>query len=129
MPRPLAASGGAVQQVECVEALGAKPPIILLSPRGRRFTHDDAIRLASLEEFTLLCGHYKDIDQRVADHLCDGEISIGDYVLSGGDGPPRDVTEQDIIDLEREATLKLLGTTETQARIKYVLETGKPLRN
>ena len=41
----------------------------------------------------------------------------------------RDVTEQDIIDLEREATLKLLGTTETQARIKYMLETGKPLRN
>ena len=51
------------------------------------------------------------------------------YVLSGGDGPPRDVTEQDIVDLEREATLKLLGTAETQARIKYMLETGKPLRN
>ena len=51
------------------------------------------------------------------------------YVLSGGDGPPRDVTEQDIIDLEREATLRLLGTAETQARIKYMLETGKPLRN
>ena len=51
------------------------------------------------------------------------------YVLAGGDGPPRDVTEQDIIDLEREATLKLLGTAETQARIKYMLETGKPLRN
>jgi 3-hydroxyacyl-CoA dehydrogenase len=51
------------------------------------------------------------------------------YVLAGGDGPPRDVTEQDIVDLEREATLKLLGTAETQARIKYMLETGKPLRN
>jgi 3-hydroxyacyl-CoA dehydrogenase len=55
-----------------------------------------------------------------------GEIA---YVLSGGDGPPRDVTEQDILDLEREALLKLLGTPETQARIKYMLETGKPLRN
>ncbi len=51
------------------------------------------------------------------------------YVLAGGDGPPRDATEQDIVDLEREATLKLLGTAETQARIKYMLETGKPLRN
>ena len=51
------------------------------------------------------------------------------YVLAGGDGAPRDVTEQDLIDLEREATLSLLGTAETQARIKHMLETGKPLRN
>ena len=64
--------------------------------------------------------------ERQADRLLGGR---GQDVLSGGDGPPRDVTEQDIIDLEREATLKLLGTAETQARIKYMLETGKPLRN
>ncbi|MBA4072272.1 MAG: 3-hydroxyacyl-CoA dehydrogenase [Gemmatimonas sp.] len=51
------------------------------------------------------------------------------YVLSGGDGPPRDVTEQDLIELEREACLRLLGTRETQARLQYMLETGKPLRN
>ncbi|MDQ8164337.1 MAG: tRNA (guanosine(37)-N1)-methyltransferase TrmD [Gemmatimonadota bacterium] len=70
---------------EAVEALGAKPPIILLSPRGRRFTHDDAVRLSGLEEFTLLCGHYKDVDQRVADHLATEELSLGDFVLSGGE--------------------------------------------
>ena len=60
------------------------------------------------------------------------DVFIGNqvaYVLAGGDGPPRDVTEQDILELEREAFLKLLGTPETQARIKYTLETGKPLRN
>jgi 3-hydroxyacyl-CoA dehydrogenase len=51
------------------------------------------------------------------------------YVLSGGDGPPRTVTEQDILDLERESFLKLLGTKETQERIMYTLKTGKPLRN
>jgi 3-hydroxyacyl-CoA dehydrogenase len=51
------------------------------------------------------------------------------YVLSGGDGPPRIVTEQDILDLEREAFLRLLGTKETQERIVYTLKTGKPLRN
>ena len=51
------------------------------------------------------------------------------YVLSGGDGPPRTVTEQDILDLEREAFLRLLGTKETQERIAYMLKTGKPLRN
>jgi len=50
-------------------------------------------------------------------------------VLAGGDGPPRDVTEMDLMDLEREACLRLLGTKETQARMQYMLETGKPLRN
>ena len=70
---------------EAVEGVGAKAPIILLSPRGRRFTHDDAVRLAEVEEFTLLCGHYKDVDQRVADHLATEELSLGDFVLSGGE--------------------------------------------
>ena len=62
----------------------------------------------------------------------DHDVVIGQriaYVLSGGDGPARDVTEWDILDLEREGTLSLLGTKETQARIKHMLETGKPLRN
>jgi len=70
---------------EAVEGVGAKAPIILLSPRGRRFTHDDAVRLAGVPEFTLLCGHYKDVDQRVADHLATEELSLGDFVLSGGE--------------------------------------------
>lgn len=62
----------------------------------------------------------------------DHDVRIGNqlaYVLSGGGGPPRDATERDIMDLERESALTLLGTAETQARIKYMLETGKPLRN
>jgi tRNA (guanine37-N1)-methyltransferase len=58
---------------------------VLLSPRGRRFAHADAERFAALEEFTLLCGHYKDVDQRVADHLATEELSLGDFVLSGGE--------------------------------------------
>jgi tRNA (guanine37-N1)-methyltransferase len=70
---------------ECVEALGATAPIVLLSPRGRIFSHADAERFAALSELTLLCGHYKDIDQRVADHLATEEISMGDFVLSGGE--------------------------------------------
>ncbi|CAA9336085.1 MAG: 3-hydroxyacyl-CoA dehydrogenase [fadN-fadA-fadE operon] / Enoyl-CoA hydratase [fadN-fadA-fadE operon], partial [uncultured Gemmatimonadaceae bacterium] len=60
------------------------------------------------------------------------DVRIGheiSYVLCGGDGPPRTVTEQDILDLERESFLKLLGTKETQERIMYTLKTGKPLRN
>ena len=68
-----------------VESLAAKPPIVLLSPRGRLFSHADAERYSAGEELTLLCGHYKDIDQRVADHLATEEISLGDFVLSGGE--------------------------------------------
>ena len=70
---------------EAVEAINAKAPIVLLSPRGRVFSHADAERFSGGEELTLLCGHYKDIDQRVADHLATEEISLGDFVLSGGE--------------------------------------------
>ena len=70
---------------EAVESIGAKAPIVLLSPRGRVFTHADAERFGKGEELTLLCGHYKDIDQRVADHLATEEVSLGDFVLSGGE--------------------------------------------
>ena len=70
---------------EAVESLAAKPPIVLLSPRGKVFAHADAERFAAGDEVTLLCGHYKDIDQRVADHLATEEISLGDFVLSGGE--------------------------------------------
>jgi len=59
--------------------------IVLMSARGRRFTHDDAVRLSLVPELTLLCGHYKDVDQRVPEGLGAEEISIGDFILSGGE--------------------------------------------
>ncbi|HEY4128973.1 MAG TPA: 3-hydroxyacyl-CoA dehydrogenase family protein, partial [Gemmatimonadaceae bacterium] len=67
-----------------------------------------------------------------AGQITDHEVKIASelaYVLCGGDGPPRQVTEQDIMDLEREAFLRLLGTKQTQERMEYTLKTGKPLRN
>jgi tRNA (guanine37-N1)-methyltransferase len=70
---------------EAVESLGASSPIVLLSPRGSLFTHADAVRYSEGTELTLLCGHYKDVDQRVADHLASEEISLGNFVLSGGE--------------------------------------------
>ena len=70
---------------EAVADLGAGPPIVLLSARGRLFQHDDAVRLSLGAELTLLCGHYKDVDQRVADGLKAEELSLGDFVLSGGE--------------------------------------------
>jgi len=70
---------------EAVEALAAPPPIVLLSARGRRFSQSDADRFAVGAMLTLLCGHYKDVDQRVADHLATEELSVGDFVLTGGE--------------------------------------------
>jgi tRNA (guanine37-N1)-methyltransferase len=70
---------------EAVESLGPVGPVVLLSARGRRFGHDDAVRFSLGERLTLLCGHYKDVDQRVADGLATEELSIGDFVLSGGE--------------------------------------------
>jgi tRNA (guanine37-N1)-methyltransferase len=70
---------------EAVDALAPTGPIILMSARGRRFVQADAVRFAAMPELTILCGHYKDVDQRVADHLATEELSLGDFVLSGGE--------------------------------------------
>lgn len=70
---------------EAVESIDAEGPVVLVSARGRTFTHADAVRYAAGDSLTILCGHYKDVDQRVADHLATEEISIGNYVLSGGE--------------------------------------------
>jgi len=70
---------------EAIDDLAPTGPIVLLSARGRPFRHVDAVRYSVGSEITLLCGHYKDVDQRVADHLATEEVSIGDYVLSGGE--------------------------------------------
>lgn len=70
---------------DAVESIGAKAPIALMSARGKRFSHADAVRFAAGTELTLLCGHYKDVDERVAQHLATEELSLGDFVLSGGE--------------------------------------------
>jgi len=64
-----------------------KPYVILLSPRGARFSQRVAERLAKKPRIVFLCGRYEGVDQRVSDHLIDEEISIGDYVLTGGELP------------------------------------------
>ena len=69
---------------------------------------------------------------REAGQITDYEVTLAReiaWVLTGGDGPPRTVTEQDILDLERDAFLRLLGTKQTQERMEHMLKTGKPLRN
>jgi tRNA (guanine37-N1)-methyltransferase len=59
--------------------------VILLSARGRKYGHQDAVRLSLEGQVTLLCGHYKDVDQRVAEGLATEELSLGDFVLTGGE--------------------------------------------
>jgi tRNA (guanine37-N1)-methyltransferase len=63
----------------------SKESLILLSAQGRRFTQKIAAELATLDRMVLICGRYEGVDERVADFLADRELSIGDYVLSGGE--------------------------------------------
>lgn len=70
---------------EAVEAAQPPRPLLLMSPSGRTFDQAYARELVETNGFSLLCGRYEGIDQRVRDHLVDGELSIGDYVLSGGE--------------------------------------------
>lgn len=70
---------------EAADALTPKGPVVLLTPRGAPFTQDHARRYAAGDELLLLCGHYKDVDQRVADGLATEQVSLGDFVVSGGE--------------------------------------------
>src|SRR5207253_151982 len=81
---------------ECVESLRVKPQqdrkasggdesVILLSPQGQRFTQTAAEQLAKLARIVLICGRYEGVDERVSEFLADRELSVGDFVLSGGE--------------------------------------------
>jgi tRNA (guanine37-N1)-methyltransferase len=72
---------------EAVDSIksGAEYPVILLTPQGKILTQEISEKLASLPNIILICGHYEGVDERVADHLVTDEISIGDYLLSGGE--------------------------------------------
>jgi tRNA (guanine37-N1)-methyltransferase len=79
---------------ECLQSLGlaersardtSRETVILLSAQGKRFTQAAARRLAALDRAVLICGRYEGVDERVSQLLCDEELSIGDYVLSGGE--------------------------------------------
>ena len=76
-----------------VEAADPVRPLFLLSASGRRFDQRLARELAVTAGFSLLCGRYEGVDQRVADHLCDGELSVGEYVLAGGEAAALVVVE------------------------------------
>ena len=70
-----------------------KPHLIYMSPKGKTFNQEKAIELSKLDRVVLLCGHYEGIDQRVIDEIVDEEISIGDFVLTGGELPALTVAD------------------------------------
>ena len=92
---PYGAGGGMVMAAEPVyraymsicEGLSYKPYVIYMSPQGKVFSQQTARELAQKEHIIILCGHYEGIDQRVIDEIVDEELSVGDYVLTGGELP------------------------------------------
>jgi tRNA (guanine37-N1)-methyltransferase len=106
---PYGGGAGMVMKIEpifdCLKAIipnGSKNPktqidvkrrIILFSAKGKRYTQEDAKRLLQYENIILICGRYEGVDERVAEHLADEEISIGDFVLTGGEIPAMAVVD------------------------------------
>jgi tRNA (guanine37-N1)-methyltransferase len=88
---PYGGGGGMVLKPEpiaaALEGIGDPGHVILTSPRGKPFRQADALRLRSLDVVTLICGHYEGVDERVSELFIDEELSIGDYVLTGGELP------------------------------------------
>ena len=101
---PFGGGSGMVMKPEplfmCVENLLSKPVVpaetrrvVLMSPVAPRFCQADAERLSRYDRLVLVCGHYEGVDERVRDHLCDEALSVGDYVLTGGELPAMIVTD------------------------------------
>ena len=78
-PEPL------VKAVSALKEENSKARVVLLSPRGKVFTHELAVKLSRLHHLILICGRYEGVDERVVEKVVDQEVSIGDYVLSGGE--------------------------------------------
>jgi len=89
--RPFGGGPGMIMMVgpidRAIASFGKKQKIILLSPQGKTLTQKKAKELSKLKEIVLICGRYEGVDERIREHLIDEEISIGDYVLSGGEIP------------------------------------------
>lgn len=92
--RPFGGGAGMVMKpeplfraVEALRSTAAGASVVLLSPQGRLFTQELALEYSTRPQLVLICGRYEGVDERVVEHLVDDEVSIGDYVLSGGEIP------------------------------------------
>ncbi len=92
---PYGGGTGMIMQVQPIydcycdlcETLGKKPHLIFMSPQGKTLTQERVKELAKMDNIAILCGHYEGVDERVIEEIVDEEISIGDYVLTGGELP------------------------------------------
>lgn len=120
---PYGGGAGMVMKVEPIyEALGSldkRGKTLLLSAGGKKFDEDMARELSAEKEITLVCGRYEGVDQRVADHMCDREISVGPYVLSGGELPA-----MTIVDAVSRLVPGVLGNEESLKEESFDLEDG-----
>ena len=73
--------------LDICDTIGTKPHTIYMSPKGKLFRQSTAVRLAGYDNICVLCGHYEGVDERIIEKIVDEEISIGDYVLTGGELP------------------------------------------
>ncbi len=123
--KPFGGGPGMVMAVgpfcRALKELGKKNPkktrVILLSAKGRTFNHKQAVRLAKYDRLILLCGRYEGVDERVALNLADEELSIGDYVLTGGELPAMVV-----VDAVARQVPGVLGKTESLAQESHAEE-------
>lgn len=98
----------------------SKPHVIYMSPQGKTLTQQRARELAELENIFILCGHYEGVDQRVIDEIVDEEISIGDYVLTGGELPALVLVDTVVRMLE--GTLSKADCYEDESHFNGLLE-------
>jgi tRNA (guanine37-N1)-methyltransferase len=91
--------------------------VVLMSAKGRRFTHADAVRLARYKRVVLLCGRYEGVDERVAANLADEELSIGDFVLTGGE-----LAAMTVVDAVSRHVPGVLGAKESLAHESHAEE-------
>ena len=108
----------------CVEAVQAmaepRAKVVLLTPQGRLLDHDVVSELAAEPRLMLICGHYEGVDERVREFLCDDEISIGDYVLSGGE--PAAIVVTDAVARQQPGVLGSELSLEEESHAQGLLE-------
>lgn len=106
----------------CFKAVteGRKPHVIYMSPQGKTLTQQRAKELAELEDIFILCGHYEGVDERVIEEIVDEEISIGDYVLTGGELPALVLVDSVVRMLE--GTLSKADCYEDESHYSGLLE-------